>query len=96
MGSWYGAAIAPLVGPVYRLRAGPLAEIFGNVQTAAEEGAVKTPSYLLKSINGQPVIVKLDSGIDYIQGCPAPLLRAGAQCCHSSHRVSIAFAMYCY
>jgi U6 snRNA-associated Sm-like protein LSm6 len=37
-------------------------------------GAVKTPSDFLKSIRGRPVVVKLNSGVDY-KGISFPLSR---------------------
>jgi U6 snRNA-associated Sm-like protein LSm6 len=36
-------------------------------------GAVKTPSDFLKSIRGRPVVVKLNSGVDY-RGIALPLV----------------------
>ncbi|OEL23055.1 hypothetical protein BAE44_0015926, partial [Dichanthelium oligosanthes] len=36
--------------------------------------AVKTPSDFLKSIRGRPVVVKLNSGVDYRGDLPPPAL----------------------
>mmetsp|Transcript_13468 Transcript_13468/g.40735 ORF Transcript_13468/g.40735 Transcript_13468/m.40735 type:complete len:101 (+) Transcript_13468:336-638(+) len=36
-----------------------------SVPAVVEDGRAKTPSDFLKSIKGQPVIVKLNSGVDY-------------------------------
>jgi hypothetical protein len=56
-------------------------------------GEAKTPSDFLKSIRGKPVIVKLNSGVDYrgrnhgkwlcmqLCGCLLDLLRVPGCCC---------------
>jgi hypothetical protein len=41
-------------------------------------GAVKTPSDFLKSIRGRPVVVKLNSGVDY-RGIALPLSRVSTE-----------------
>ncbi|RLM79620.1 Small nuclear ribonucleoprotein F [Panicum miliaceum] len=37
----------------------------GSDKSGSGGGAVKTPSDFLKSIRGRPVVVKLNSGVDY-------------------------------
>jgi U6 snRNA-associated Sm-like protein LSm6 len=37
--------------------------------------SAKTPADFLKSIKGKPVVVKLNSGVDYRGGSPGVLLR---------------------
>jgi hypothetical protein len=37
----------------------------GRSQVALDDGKAKTPGDFLKSIKGKPVVVKLNSGVDY-------------------------------
>lgn len=39
--------------------------------------SAKTPADFLKSIKGKPVVVKLNSGVDYRGGGPGTALQAG-------------------
>lgn len=45
----------------------------GAPRSAMEEvsASAKTPADFLKSIKGKPVVVKLNSGVDYRGGAPA-------------------------
>ncbi len=54
---------------------------------------MKTPSDFLKSIKGQPVIVKLNSGVDYRGAQPPSSMRAHSAAAAAT--VSIAFGVCC-
>lgn len=41
--------------------------------------SAKTPADFLKSIKGKPVVVKLNSGVDYRGGGPGTVLQAGGR-----------------
>ena len=50
-------------------------------------GASKTPSDFLKSIKGKPVLVKLNSGVDYRGGWPQAAYTALAARCNDTRQL---------
>ena len=68
-----------------------------NMSSGGEKGSTtaKTPADFLKSIRGRPVVVKLNSGVDY-RGLSFSLYNLCSRCITSSATIFYSYAFICW